>query len=625
MDSLKSIITRSIVKIDLSHKKRLTIIGLDLFLIVFCYFLAFVLRFEMDIPLEFFRAMLKTLPIVILLRLCCFWLFGLYRGMWRFASTEDLISILKAISTSSLLIVLSLYLINQFSGYPRSVFFIDWLLAVIFIGGFRFSIRLFKEIVQSDSEAGKRVLIVGAGSAGESILREIMKNGKLCYKPIGLIDDDPMKKGLRLHGTKILGNKEDIPEVVKNYGIEEIIISVPSATNTQIKKIIDLCIKSGAKFKTVPNLTEILNGKVSVSKIRNVQMEDLLGRESVDVNMDQIRLGLARKRILVTGAGGSIGKELCRQISKFHPEELILFDHAENSIFYIDRELRESFPSLNCTPLVADVSDKKSTNQILAAHKPHIIFHAAAHKHVPLMELNPGEAVKNNVLGTKIIADLALEHNIEKFIFISTDKAVSPKNFMGATKRIGELYVASLAKANSTRYMSVRFGNVIGSTGSVVRLFKEQIQQGRPITVTHPKASRFLMTIPEAVHLILQASSIGKGGEIFILDMGNPIMIIDLAKTIISLSGFEPEKDIPILITGLRPGEKLEEKLFDNKSERLKPTDHKKIHVIETINKIDYTPIIDSINKLEIYVQELDEKKLIGKFQKLLQSEFLNA
>lgn len=619
MDSLKSIITRTIVKIDLDHKKRLIVIFLDLILIAFCYFLAFLIRFEMDIPLVFLIEMLKALPIVIILRLICFWLFGLYKGMWRFASTEDLISILKATSISSILIVLSLYLINQFRGYPRSVFFIDWLLLVIFIGGFRFSIRLFKDIVHSNREAGKRTLIVGAGSAGESILHEMIKNGKLDYNPIGLIDDDPLKKGLKLHGIKVLGTREDIPEVAKNYGIEEIIISIPSATNTQIKDIIGRCIKSRAKFKTVPTLTEIINGELSASQIREVQMEDLLGREPLEIEMGRIRTEFSGSKVLVTGAGGSIGKELCRQISKFHPEELILFDHAENSVFYIDRDLHEDFPSLNCIPLVADVSDKKSTDQILAEHKPHVIFHAAAHKHVPLMELNAGEAVRNNVLGTKVISDLAVKHNVDKFIFISTDKAVNPKNFMGATKRIGELYVASLAQVNSTRFMSVRFGNVIGSTGSVVRLFKEQIQHGGPITVTHPKATRFLMTIPEAVQLILQATSMGQGGEIFVLDMGKPINIMDLAKTMISLSGFKPEKDIPIFITGLRSGEKLTEELFDDENERLKSTDHEKIYVVEDLNHIDYKSVTNALNELEMSAQELDKKKLIGKFQKLLQ------
>jgi len=621
MNSLQSIITRKIMKLDESYKKKLMVVCLDLLLVSFCYFLAFMIRFEMQIPPQFFLMMIETLPIVILLRLGCFWVIGLYKGIWRFASTEDLVLILKASSTSSLLIVFTLYLINQFSGYPRSIFFIDWLLVVIFIGGLRFSIRLSREIIHSNNQVGKRTLIVGAGSAGESILREMIKDGKSQYNPVCLIDDDPAKKGLKLHGIKVLGNREDIPTIVKNYNIEEIIISIPSANNTQIKEVIDLCIKSGVKFNTIPTLTEIIDGSVSVSQIREVQMDDLLGREPLEVEMERIREEFVGKRVLVTGGGGSIGKELCKHISKFDPEKLVLFDHNENSVFYTNRELRIDFPSLNCIPIVADVSDRKSVNRILERYKPHVIFHAAAHKHVHLMELNTYEVVRNNVLGTKVIADLAIEHDIDKFIFISTDKAVKPSNFMGATKRVGELYVASLAQTNSTKLMSVRFGNVIGSTGSVVRLFKEQIQQGKPVTVTNAEASRFLMTIPEAVQLILQAASMGKGGEIFVLDMGKPIKIIDLARTMISLAGYVPNKDIPIFITGLKHGEKLTEELYDKENESLNQTDHKKIFVVKTINHVNYKEVIDTLNELESSLQGLREEALMDKFQNIIQFE----
>jgi len=437
------------------------------------------------------------------------------------------------------------------------------------IGGFRFAIRLSKEILHSDRDKGKRILIVGAGDAGESIIREMNKNGNLNYNPVGLIDDDPKKNGQRLHGVKVLGNREAIPEVVKTYSIDEIVISIPSASNAEIKDIIEYCIKSGAKFKTIPALSELMDDKVSVSQIRDVQMEDLLGRDPVEIDLERIKDEFMGKRVLVTGGGGSIGRELCKQISRYNPEKLILFDHNENSVFYTHRELSTEFPNLDCVPVVADVSDKKLTSQILETYQPQIIFHAAAHKHVPLMQVNVAEVVRNNVLGTKTISDLAIHNNVDKFIFISTDKAVNPTNFMGATKRFGEQYVQSLNETNHTKFMSVRFGNVIGSTGSVARLFKEQIQLGRPVTVTHPKISRFLMTIPEAVQLILEAASIGHGGEIFVLDMGEPIKIMDLARTMIRLSGYEPDKDIPIIITGLRAGEKMEEELFDRNSETL--------------------------------------------------------
>jgi len=607
------------------YSKRAIVIGIDLFLIIASYFLAFFLRFELSLPSRYFMTILITLPIVIALRMLCFWLFGLYRGMWHFASAEDLVSILKSISTSSVLIVLSLYLMNHFSGYPRSIFFIDWLLLVMFIGGFRFSIRLSKELFHNDRDKGKRILIVGAGDAGESILHEMCKNGKLNYNPVGLIDDDPQKMGRRLHGVKVLGNREAIPELVKNYSIDEIIISIPSATNTQIKEIIDLCIQSGAKFKTIPTLSEMMDGKVSISQIRDVQMEDLLGREPVETDLERIKDEFMGKRVLVTGGGGSIGRELCKQISRYSPEKLILFDHNENSVFYTHRDLNTEFNCLDCVPVVADVSDKKSTSQILATYHPHIVFHAAAHKHVPLMEVNVAEVVRNNVLGTKIISDLAIQNGVDKFIFISTDKAVNPTNFMGATKKFGELYIQGLNETNHTKFMSVRFGNVIGSTGSVARLFKEQIQLGRPVTVTHPKICRFLMTIPEAVQLILQAASIGHGGEIFVLDMGEPIKIMDLARTMIRLSGYEPDKDIPIVITGLRAGEKMEEELFDRNSETLNRTDHKKIYVVEHTNSTKSSSLINAINELESSFQQLEEKELIGRFQNLIKLEFAES
>lgn len=625
MDHLKSRLISAISKLEASQHKRQMVIFTDLLLIISAYFFAFMLRFEMRIPADFLLTMLKTFPLVILIRLCCFWHFGLYKGIWRFASIEDLISIFKASSAGSVFIVLSLYFINQFKGYPRSVFFIDWLLILVFVGGLRFSIRFVREVFSFDKGTGKRVLIMGAGSAGESILRQMIMNKKLGYNPVGLIDDEPLKKGLKLHGIKVLGKREDIPEIVRTYGIEEIIISIPSGTSEQIKRIIDQCLKSGARFKTAPALSELTNGDVHLSQIRDVQMEDLLGRVALEVDLDKIREEFFGKKVLVTGAGGSIGRELCRQIAKFQPEKLVLFDHSENSVFYTERSLREAFPNLECIPLVADVSDRRSADRILGALTPHIIFHAAAHKHVPLMELNPIEAIRNNVLGTKIMADLAIKHHLEKFVFISTDKAVNPISFMGATKRVGELYVASLAQANTTKFISVRFGNVIGSTGSVVRLFKEQIQQGGPVTVTHPEICRFLMTIPEAVQLILQASSMGRGGEVFVLDMGKPIKIMDLANTMIRLSGLEPIRDVPIIITGLRPGEKLEEELFDAKDERLNPSSHSKIFIIESLSEINYELVKVTVSELEKSVQRLEEKELFGKFNQLVHMDSVKA
>jgi FlaA1/EpsC-like NDP-sugar epimerase len=613
------------MRFNMELGKRLFVIFADLIIITCSYVFAFLLRFELNIPSQFYSMMLKTLPLIIILRFTCFWLFGLYKGMWRFASTDDLISILKAAFTSSVLIVLCLYFMNQFQGYPRSIFFIDGLLVVMFTGGFRFSIRLSKEVLNQGPKVGKRVLIVGAGSAGEMILREMLNNRSQVYNPIGLVDDDPTKKGLKIHGIKVMGNRVDIPKIVERYNIEEIVISIPSANNKQIQEIIDRCAESGVRFKTIPALTEIINGKARVNQIRDVQMEDLIGREPLEIDFKSIENEFSGKTVLVTGGGGSIGRELCRQISMFNPGKLLIFDHAENSVFYTERELRADFPSHNLVPLVADISDRFTASRIFKEYRPQIIFHAAAHKHVPLMEFNPIEAFRNNVIGTKIIAELAIENKADKFIFISTDKAVRPKNFMGATKRTGELYIEGLSRVNSTKFMSVRFGNVIGSTGSVVRLFKEQILKGGPITVTHPEIARFLMTIPEAVQLILQASSMGKGGEIFVLDMGHPIKIMELARTMIRLSGLEPERDVPITIIGLRPGEKLEEELYDPENETLKETEHKKIYIVEDHNHIDLSAVSNIIKDFETTIQESDEKALISKFQNLIQSDFSRA
>lgn len=625
MNPIESKITQKLKKFDSSRRKTLFIVIVDILLIIFCYVLAFFLRFELTLPFRYFMVMLKTLPLILLMRILFFKIFGLYKGMWRFASTEDLIAILKAVTTSSVLIVLSLYFVNQFQGYPRSIFIIDWMLLVISIGGFRFSIRFSKEIFSSSPKVGKRTLIVGAGSAGEAILREMLKGKNGSYNPIGLIDDDPRKKGLKVHGVKVMGNREDIPDIVNYYNIEEIIISIPSASRDQIRDIVDYCIESGARFKTIPALSEIMDGRVSVSQIREVRMEDLLGRDPVETDLKRIKHEFSGKRVLVTGGGGSIGRELCRQIARFEPEKLLLFDHGENSVFYTHRETQKNFPSLDCIPLVADVCDRKTTERIFKQYRPQIIFHAAAHKHVPLMEVNALEAFRNNVLGTKNVADLAIKNKVEKFVFISTDKAVKPHNLMGATKRLGELYIASLAKANSTKFMSVRFGNVIGSTGSVARLFKEQIEQGGPLTVTHEEASRFLMTIPEAVQLILQSASMGQGGEIFVLDMGEPIKILNLAKTMIRLSGLEPDKDIPIKVTGLRAGEKLHEELYNEEIEDMKKTSHKKILMVKDLNNFDPHSVIDTITDLENTIKLMDEKSLMSTYKKLVQSGFTST
>jgi FlaA1/EpsC-like NDP-sugar epimerase len=596
-----------------SNRKRIIVICCDIFLIAFSYYFSFMIRFEMDIPSPFFLTMLTTLPLVIIIRFGSFWYFGLYRGMWRFASIDDLLSIIKAISAGSVLIILFLYLINQFLGYPRSIFFIDWLMLIILVGGFRFSIRLLKEISHVNNRDGKRVLIVGAGEAGEIILREMIRNKEIKYNPIGLIDDDPSKIGSKIHGIKVLGDRTKIPAMVNRHGIDEIIISIPSARGSQIKCIIEQCVKTKAKFKTLPSLSEIINDQVSVNQIRDLDVEDILGREPVKIDINSIKEGIYGKSVLITGAGGSIGQELCRQIANLNPEILLLFEHGENSLFYIDKELKETFPNLRSIPLLADVTNKEQTRKILRHFRPDIIFHAAAHKHVPLVEINPTEGIRNNVLGTKNIADAAIDSKVDKFVFISTDKAVRPVNFMGVSKKIAEQYISGISQNNSVKFLSVRFGNVIGSTASSFRIFREQINNGKPITITDPRATRYFMTVSEAVQLVLQAANFGKGSEIFILDMGKPINIYELAKTMILLSGKEPGKDVEIVFTGLRLGEKLSEELFDDSCENLVPTEHKKIYSVRKENSCDFNVLFENIYELENMVSSLDETQIVNK------------
>ena len=593
------------------YRKRIVVLCGDIFLAALSYTLAFLIRFEMGIPPPYLSTMWNTLPWIVILRSVTFWYFGLYRGLWRFASIEDLLSIVKATSASSVFILLYFYLIHHMSGYPRSVFFIDWLILTLLLGGSRFSLRLLREVKHLNDRGGKRVLIVGAGEAGENILREMIRNSDLDFNPVGLVDDDPAKRGSKIHGIRILGNRTDIPMLVTRHRIDEIIISIPSATGSQMRSIIEECSKTKARFKTVPSLPEIINGEASLSQIRDVYVEDMLGREPVQIQTGRIQEAIAEKRVLVTGAGGSIGRELCRQIAGFAPEHLLLFERAENSLFYVDKELRESFPGIHITPILADVANQKQTVEVFRQCRPHIVFHAAAHKHVSLMERTPLEAIRNNVLGTKYAADAAVETGVDKFLLISTDKAVKPINFMGMSKKIAEEYIAGISTLNSVRFLSVRFGNVIGSTGSSFRIFREQIRAGGPITVTDPRATRYFMTIPEAVQLVLQALSLGRGGEIFVFDMGKPINIYELAKTMVLLSGLELMRDVEITFTGLRPGEKLSEELFDPEAEELVSTEHGKINMIRRKGPCNFNSLLEHISKLERCVDCLDSVKLV--------------
>ncbi len=559
--------------------RRVAVIGSDIGLICLSYISAFAIRFEMGIPPDIARVMLHTLPLVILVRFATFWYCGMYRGLWRFASVIDTFQIVKSVLISSVLLIVTFYLINKFDGYPRSIFLIDGLCLFVLVGGSRFLTPFISEIKRVKDPGGKRILIVGAGSAGESVLRQIIKTPSLHYKPVGLIDDDPKKAGLSIHGTKVLGDASKIPEIVRQLRAEEIIFAVPSATGSQMRRIVDICKECGVAYKTLPSIADIMDGKANVGALRQVDFADLIGRPPVRLDTKGIREYLDGRTVLVTGCGGSIGSELCRQIVRFGPGQIVLMDSSEENLFKIQMQLKHEmhFPAI--LPVLGRVQNRPLTESVFQRYSPEVVFHAAACKHVPMAEINPWEAVFNNVMASRVLTDLAVEHGVHRCVFVSTDKAVQPSNVMGATKRITELLIHS-AEGPGSRFMAVRFGNVVGSSGSVVPLFRRQIEYGGPVTVTAPEATRYFMTIPEAVQLILQAAALGRGGEVFVLDMGTPVKIVDLALDLIRLSGKEPERDIEIVFTGLREGEKLHEKLA-TPDEFLLPTSHEKILVLK--------------------------------------------
>jgi FlaA1/EpsC-like NDP-sugar epimerase len=510
----------------------------------------------------------------------------MYRGMWRYVSLVDLLNVIKATIISSLLIIFVILLVHRFQGYPRSVFIIDWGLTLIFIGGVRVGVRLYfarnlrGEIFPTFLQfkhPGKKLLIMGAGRTGEKMLREILDNPTLKIHPVGFLDDDQHKQGKTIHGVKVLGTVNDIHALTNLF--DEILIAIPSASAKQMRNIVKACEATNKPFRTVPAIGELIDGRISVKTVRRVAVQDLLGREEVTLNKENISRYLSQKRVLVTGAGGSIGSELVRQISKFYPESIAFVEMSEFNLFRIDMECYQRFPYIKRSTFLGDIRDQHNINRIFGEFKPQVVFHAAAYKHVPIQELHPWEAVQNNVLGTQHLVEAAREYDVERFVLVSTDKAVRPANVMGATKRVAEQLVACANGKPESRFMIVRFGNVIGSSGSVVPIFQEQIERGGPVTVTHPEVTRYFMSIPEAAQLILEAVAMGKGGEIFVLNMGRPVRIDDLARDLIRLHGYEPDRDIAIQYIGLRPGEKLYEELI-TEGEGIVATTHEKIMVL---------------------------------------------
>ncbi|MFH1451193.1 MAG: nucleoside-diphosphate sugar epimerase/dehydratase [bacterium] len=597
-------------------------IGGDIILIALSFYLAFTLRFDAKIPLEYFPVMKTAILLTIAFCLPLFYSLRLYSFSWIYVSTVEMISLFKAISFGFLFLSVALYFSRDFpgfSGFPRSTIFISYFLVFIFCGAFRFAKRIYFQIFREGVEPKDRVLIVGAGDAGEQILRSIL-NAKIrpCV-PIGFIDDNPQKRRETIHGLKVLGKIENIPRIIEENGVEEIIIALASAGASEIKNAVEKARSAGLKkIKIIPPISEMINGEVSIGNIREVQVEDLLGRDPVLLETRAIENFIAGKKVLITGAAGSIGSELSRQVAKFKPNLLLLLDQEETGIFNIFEELRHSQFNFEIIPMIADICNKQRVESIFSEFKPDIVFHAAAYKHVPLMEKHIEEAAKNNIFGTKIIAEAALASGVQKFVFISTDKAVNPTSVMGVTKRVGEKICQTLNQLDKTKFVSVRFGNVLASRGSVIPIFKEQIRKGGPVEVTHPEMRRYFMITSEAVLLVMQAGAIGKGGEVYVLDMGEPIKILDLAKEIIRFSGFEPDRDIAIVFTGSRPGEKLFEEML-TAEEGTVATEYKKIFAVKLAG-IDKHDFEEKIGWLQTALDQEDREKMIGTLKRIVPS-----
>jgi FlaA1/EpsC-like NDP-sugar epimerase len=601
------------------NRERSVLMFLDLIIINMTLWLSFMARFEGNIPLSYQDKWLYFAVLVTLMRMVSFYLFGLYNSLWGYSSLPEMVQIIKAVTVSSLLILLvDRVIIPARPLIPLSVHFISLVVNILFIGGSRFAIRLRYEILatlDNRKQQKRRVLIIGAGQAGALIIRE-MQQKSTPYLPVAVLDDNFNKLQHLLHGVPVIGNIKQIPQAVQEYNIDEILVAIPSASKQRLREIVTITKETNCPVRIIPGLLALTREKVTLDQIREVRIEDLLGREPVKLHLTEIAEYLRGERVLITGAGGSIGSELCRQVARFEPETLLLLGRGENSIYQIDQELAEMFPSLHKTPFIIDVRDRAGLEHVFKEYRPTVVFHAAAHKHVHLMESAPDEAVKKNVFGTKNVAELADEYRAKSFVLISTDKAVNPTSVMGATKRTAEMIIQQMARKSKTKFCAVRFGNVLGSRGSVIPLFQHQIARGGPVTVTHPEMVRFFMTIPEAVSLVIQAGAMGEWGEVFILDMGEPVKIIDLARDLIRLSGLVPGKDIQVQFSGIRPGEKLYEEILTSE-EGTNATRHERIFVSKA-NDIDPNHFWEDLSALGKLISGADRAKIVEKLYEMI-------
>lgn len=587
---------------------------------------AYILRLELfEIFDTYLYSLLWMTGLALIIKPIVYYLFGLYRRMWVYASIPEIKLIFFAVTAASILVSVPMYFFlygQVFYSFPRSVLVIDWILSLLMVGGQRFSFRIFSESVKRSvspkkSETVKQILVIGAGDAGAMIVKELQRNPQLAMRPIGLLDDNLEKKGKTIHGIPVFGEIKSLPKILSFHHVDEVIIAIPSAPGKTIREITNLCRKRNITYRTMPGLYELLGGMVGVSRLRDVDIADLLRRQPTHINDDQVGLILKDKKVLVTGAGGSIGSELCRQIARWQPKTLIMLGHGENAIFEAYLAINEQFPELDIQTVIADIRDHDRIERIFQEKRPDVVFHAAAHKHVPLMENNVDECVLNNIGGTKNLLDISLANHVKRFVLVSTDKAIRPVNVMGATKRIAEMMVIDAAKRSGSPYTVVRFGNVLGSRGSVVPLFKRQIAKGGPVTITHKDMKRYFMTIPEAVYLVLQTAGMGEGGETFILNMGEQVRIVDLAEDLIRLSGLEPERDIEIVFTGVREGEKLSEELW-NDGRKFGKTPHPDVFYEEGQDQLKGKALLSTVDKLLSLAQAGEKDKILSLLDKVI-------